>query len=148
MTATHETAGLGPPRTMAPGDEPADPATGRRPIDDLPAVPAGAGTPVTPPRESGEEAIWRRAAIGAVLGFTLTVVVIASFARMAGLGTAAAVGIGAFAGMWSGVGFGFMMGGTPVLAAHARPSERAAAAPQPAGTGLTSTPPTDRTTTS
>jgi len=79
-------------------------------------------SPAEPPREPGDEAIWRRAAIGAVLGCALTVVAIAVFARLAGLNTAAALGIGAFAGIWSGVGFGFMMGGTPLLAARPGPA--------------------------
>jgi hypothetical protein len=68
--------------------------------------------------EPGEQIIWRRAAIGAFIGFVFTLVVVGALSTLGGLDPAAAMGIGTFAGIWSGVGFGFMMGGTPVLAAY------------------------------
>lgn len=103
--------------------EPASPADGA-------AVPAEAGDALlaeavsvttSGPQalaEPGEQIIWRRAAIGAVIGFLFTLVAVGGLGTLGGLNAAAAVGIGAFAGIWSGVGFGFMMGGTPVLAAY------------------------------
>jgi hypothetical protein len=82
MTATHETTRPG--RTMAPNEGPAVPATALEVAADVVAPSATVidtplrsavdePSPAELPREPGDEAIWRRAAIGAVLGCALTV---------------------------------------------------------------------------
>jgi hypothetical protein len=59
---------------------------------------------------------WRSAAVGAVLGFVATTTGITVIGSLAGMDVGAAFGLGAFVGTFSGVGFGFMMGGVASLA--------------------------------
>jgi hypothetical protein len=65
---------------------------------------------------SAEPKIGRAAAIGALIGFVLVVVVYGSISLFAGSGNEGAAGIAVFAGIWGGPGFGAMMGA--VVAAH------------------------------
>lgn len=65
---------------------------------------------------SAEPKIARTAALGALIGFVLVVVVYGGISLFAGSGTEGAAGIALFAGIWGGPGFGAMMGA--VVAAH------------------------------
>lgn len=60
----------------------------------------------------------RNAAIGAVVGFLFFGGAVVLACLTCGLGLVDALGPGVFAGLWGGVGFGFMMGGTLVLSRH------------------------------
>lgn len=67
---------------------------------------------VVPVATSVEPRIGRAAAIGGVIGFVLVAVVFGVICLAAGAGRAGAAGIGVFAGIWGGPGFGAMMGAT------------------------------------
>ncbi|HLT15764.1 MAG TPA: hypothetical protein VK007_03600 [Acidimicrobiales bacterium] len=69
--------------------------------------------PPTGPAAEEEPRFMRSAIIGAVLGFVATTIGIAAVTVTAGhQPLVASLGLGAFAGIWSGIGFGFMMGAT------------------------------------
>ena len=60
---------------------------------------------------SNEATLWRGALFGAALGFAFFALVIAIAATASGFAPVSALGIGAFVGLWGGLGFGMMMGG-------------------------------------
>jgi xanthine/uracil/vitamin C permease (AzgA family) len=66
-----------------------------------------------PPAEARS---WHSAALGAVLGLVATTTAITVIGSLAGMDVGGAFGLGAFVGAFSGVGFGFMMGGVASLA--------------------------------
>lgn len=74
--------------------------------------------PPTGPAAEEEPRFMRSAIIGAILGFVATTIGVAAVGTAGGLHLVAALGLGAFAGIWSGVGFGFMMGATIPLGRH------------------------------
>jgi hypothetical protein len=63
-----------------------------------------------------EPDVGRAALIGGLLGFFGVAVVVALASLAYGLEPGSALGLGAFVGMWTGVGFGFMFGTTGTLA--------------------------------
>lgn len=76
-------------------------------------------TPAPPSRTGEEPAFVRSAIVGAVVGFVATTLGVAAVVTTAGgQPIVASLGLGAFAGIWSGVGFGFMMGATIPLGRH------------------------------
>jgi hypothetical protein len=111
VPAAREAVAAGPPAGLRPAEAPAPRPDAAQPLDE----------PVV-----ADQGVWRGAIVGAVLGFLFTVVLVAVGGSLAGLHPAAAIGIGAFAGIWSGVGFGFMMGGSHMLAPHAIEARSAA----------------------
>jgi hypothetical protein len=60
---------------------------------------------------SDEATLWRGALIGAALGFAFFTLAIAIGATASGFAPVSGLGIGAFVGLWGGLGFGMMMGG-------------------------------------
>jgi hypothetical protein len=68
---------------------------------------------------SNEATLWRGALIGAALGFAFFALAIAIAATASGFAPVSALGIGAFVGLWGGLGFGMMMGGA--FAFHGMP---------------------------
>ncbi|HLU41107.1 MAG TPA: hypothetical protein VKZ55_01790 [Microthrixaceae bacterium] len=62
--------------------------------------------------------ILRPAAIGAVAGLVVVTLLVTIGGTMMGIEPGGALGLGVFAGMWAGAGFGFMLGATVPLARH------------------------------
>ena len=96
------------------GDDDGD----RRPAPPRPALALVRGAVGGDTPESEMPCIGRSAAIGYVIGFIASVVIITVAGTLAGLGLGASFGLGAFVGVWGGGGFGFMMGGTVPLARY------------------------------
>jgi hypothetical protein len=69
-----------------------------------------------PTSEVDEPSVARPATIGAVIGFVGVTAGVAATAMANGLEPGAAIGLGAYVGMWGGAGFGFMLGATTTLA--------------------------------
>ncbi|HEY8543945.1 MAG TPA: hypothetical protein VIL36_02815 [Acidimicrobiales bacterium] len=70
------------------------------------------------PAEQDPPRVGRGAVIGYLVGFTVLTAAITVAGTLGGLGWQAALGLGAFVGMWGGGGFGFMLGGTLPFARH------------------------------
>lgn len=66
----------------------------------------------TPTHELEDAVVARYAVIGAIIGFVIVTVGITIAGTVGGLGFVPSLGLGAFVGAWSGVGFGFMLGAT------------------------------------
>lgn len=62
----------------------------------------------------------RSAAIGAAIGFVLALALTTVIGVESGLKAISAVGLGCFIGVWGGMGFGFMMGGTRAITRYER----------------------------
>jgi hypothetical protein len=62
------------------------------------------------PAEASEAGIGRAAANGAVIGFIVVLAIVGGIALVAGAGMVSALGVGAFAAVWGGPGWGGMVG--------------------------------------
>jgi hypothetical protein len=101
--------------TARDDDVPADdPSPDRRPH--LEVVPPSTATAIEPERR--EPNLGRSGLIGYIIGFVASVVGITIGGTLGGLGLGSSFGLGAFAGVWGGGGFGFMLGATIPLARH------------------------------
>lgn len=69
------------------------------------------------PREADEPRVGRSGAIGAAIGFVVSIIVV-TIAGAAGLGSGGAFVLSLFVAVWGGAGFGFMTGATLSLAFH------------------------------
>lgn len=77
----------------------------------MPAI-AHDTAPAPAPEEAG---LGRAALLGSLAGLTVIGLVIAATAVAIGVDVVGALGLGAFVGVWGGVGFGLMVGGTFTL---------------------------------
>ncbi|MEO8698254.1 MAG: hypothetical protein ABI658_32470 [Acidimicrobiales bacterium] len=84
-------------------------------VTDVEAWPGTSADPLVrdtvPTVQVNEAGLWRGALFGAALGFAFFALVIALGAMASGFAPVSAVGIGAFVGLWGGLGFGMVMGG-------------------------------------
>jgi hypothetical protein len=65
-----------------------------------------------------EPNVGRSAVTWAIVGFVVATAAITVAGTLSGLGAGGSFALGAFAGIWGGLGFGFMMGGTIPLARY------------------------------
>jgi hypothetical protein len=68
---------------------------------------------------AAERRLGRAVTVGSLIGFVAISLVVAVAGIAWGMETGSAIGLGVFVGMWSGAGFGFMMGATFTLARDA-----------------------------
>jgi hypothetical protein len=80
-------------------------------LEAVPDAPAPAAT-------RDEPKVLRNSVVGAAVGFAVVAIAITVIGTLGGLGAGNAAGLGTFVGMWSGVGYGFMVGATVPLARH------------------------------
>lgn len=78
---------------------------------------------LTRPTTLDEPNIGRTATLGAALGFLVVTIATTTAGTLGGIGAMNSLGLGAFAGMWGGVGFGFMVGAAFPLARHLNASD-------------------------
>ncbi|HEY8524463.1 MAG TPA: hypothetical protein VIL48_05850 [Acidimicrobiales bacterium] len=96
-------------RHRSAGDRPDAPAGARRPdgAERATTAPTQAAPPSTSERHIGVAGVK-----GAIAGFLVLVPIAGGISLLAGFDPLGALGIGAFAGIWGGPGFGGMLGAT------------------------------------
>jgi hypothetical protein len=72
--------------------------------------------------------VGRAALVGAAVGFLLVTCLAMAITRLAGLGPLDALGVGAFAALWGGPGFGAMFGAVTVI--NRNEADREATSPE------------------